>query len=104
MAPGEPAKTVLRVALKQRAELEKTRKAAEEARAALKVIVDEQGRLRANLERLPPASAAYKRYLEKFDTRETQIEKLQAQINEAGLAIKRQQKENSDFVTRATAE
>jgi hypothetical protein len=103
-AVSDPAKAVLREALKQRAELEKTRKAAEEARAALKGIVDEQGRLRANLERLPSASAAYKRYLEKFDAQETQIEKLQAQINEADKAIRQQQKENSEFILSATAE
>ena len=35
-------------------------------------------RLRANFERLPPTSEAYKRYLKKFDTQETEIEKLDA--------------------------
>jgi hypothetical protein len=42
-------------------------------------ITKEQERLRANLKELPPTAAAYKRYLEKFDTQETQIEKLQAE-------------------------
>jgi hypothetical protein len=101
---GATAKAVLRETLKQRHELEKTRKSAEDARAALRAIVEEQARLRANLERLPTASAAYKRYLEKFDTQETQIEKLQAQIAEAETTSKRQQKDFTDFVTRATAE
>ena len=41
-------------------------------------IGTEQARLRANLKELPPTAAAYKRYLEKFDAQETQIEKLQA--------------------------
>lgn len=103
-AVGATAKAVLRETLKQRHEFEKTRKSGEEARAALRAIVDEQGRLRANLERLPTASAAYKRYLEKFDTQETQIEKLQGQIGESDVALKRQQKDFIDFVTRATAE
>jgi hypothetical protein len=103
-AVNENAKSILREAVKQRSELEKVGKAAEEARAALKGIADEQVRLRANLERLPAASVAYKRYLEKFDSQETQIEKLQMQLSEADKAFKRQQKENSDFVTRATAE
>ena len=41
-------------------------------------ISKDQQRLRANLKELPPTAAAYKRYLEKFDAQETQIEKLQA--------------------------
>jgi hypothetical protein len=44
----------------------------------LKDISEDQGRLRANLKEMPPTAAAYKRYLEKFDTQETEIEKLQA--------------------------
>ncbi len=103
-AVGDAVKAVLRELLKHRSEIEKTRREGEESRVALRAIVDEQGRLRANLERLPTASAAYKRYLEKFDTQETQIEKLQGQINEADKAIKRQQKELNDFVARSSAE
>src|SRR5262249_44955811 len=42
----------------------------------LKAINDDQVRLRANIERRPN-TPAYKRYLERLDTQETQIEKLQ---------------------------
>jgi hypothetical protein len=45
---------------------------------ALAQIEQDQGRLRANLKEMPPTAAAYKRYLEKFDQQETEIEKLQA--------------------------
>jgi hypothetical protein len=45
----------------------------------LKVITDDQARLRANLREMPEKAAAYKRYLEKFDKQETEIEKLQEQ-------------------------
>jgi hypothetical protein len=103
-AVSEPAKAVLRDALRLRSESQRKRIAAEEARLSLKAIVDEQGRLRANLERLPAASAAYKRYLEKFDAQETQIEKLQAQIDESDKAIKVLQKAINDFASRAAAE
>jgi hypothetical protein len=102
-AVSDQAKAVLRQALKLRSDVEKKWFAALETRAALKAIVDEQGRLRANLERLPQASAAYKRYLEKFDSQETQIEKLQAQIDEADKAHMLQQKEFSDFLAKAAA-
>jgi len=46
---------------------------------SLKVITDDQTRLRANLREMPSTAAAYKRYLEKFDKQETEIEKLQEQ-------------------------
>jgi hypothetical protein len=42
-------------------------------------IEQDQQRLRANLKEMPPTAAAYKRYLEKFDSQETEIETLQAQ-------------------------
>ena len=56
----------------------------------LKAIVDDQVRLRANIERVPMGSEVYKRYLTKFDTQETQIEKLQGDldIKRAALAEK----------------
>lgn len=37
-------------------------------------IVQDQGRLRANLKEMPPTAQAYKRYLKKFDDQETEIE------------------------------
>jgi uncharacterized phage infection (PIP) family protein YhgE len=64
----------------------------------LKAITDDQVRLRANLDKVPPASAAYKRYLEKFDTQETQIEKLQEQIAKKQESELLQQKELEDYV------
>src|SRR5262249_40262290 len=45
----------------------------------LRVITDDQTRLRANLREMPSTAAAYKRYLEKFDKQETEIEDLQKQ-------------------------
>jgi hypothetical protein len=43
-------------------------------------IVQDQGRLRANLKEMPPTAEAYKRYLKKFDDQETEIEALRDQI------------------------
>jgi hypothetical protein len=45
-------------------------------------ITRDQERLRANLKEMPATADAYKRYLAKFDSQETAIEKLQAQIKE----------------------
>ncbi len=49
-------------------------------RQQLQAITQDQERLRANLKEMPSSSAAYKRYLQKFDTQETEIEKLQERI------------------------
>ena len=55
-------------------------------------ITDEQVRLRANIERVPKESAAYKRYLDKFDTQETELEKLAEQIEAKQADEKRLQR------------
>jgi hypothetical protein len=67
----------------------------------LKSITDDQARLRANLEKLPKESAAYKRYVEKFDTQESQIEKIQQQIAKAHEAIHVRHKELDEHVMKA---
>ena len=61
-------------------------------------------RLRANLNQLPPTSAAHKRYLEKFDKQETQIEQLQASIQQKQEEEKKQQQEYEDYLTNLTVE
>src|SRR5262249_18697351 len=66
------AKEGLQKAMGLRARLSETQTELGQLQAQLKAITDDQVRLRANFERLPPTSAAYKRYLEKFDTQETE--------------------------------
>jgi hypothetical protein len=58
----------------------------------LKVITDDQTRLRANLKETPSTAPVYKRYLEKLEKQETEIDKLQASqksLQEAELAQKK---------------
>jgi hypothetical protein len=50
-------------------------------------VFQDQERLRANIDRVPKDSAVHKRYLEKFDQQETQLEKLQAAFEEKRAAI-----------------
>jgi hypothetical protein len=64
-----------------KAKLEATRREISRLDRQLKVIVDDQARLRANMERVPKDSDAYRRYLKKFDEQEVEIEKLQDAIN-----------------------
>jgi hypothetical protein len=84
------------IALKGR--LTDTQRELAQAQEQLKGITEDQTRLRANLEKVPPTSAAYKRYLEKFDQQETEIEKLQAEIKSKQASEKAQRKEYEDFV------
>jgi hypothetical protein len=67
----------------------------------LKGTTDDQARLRANLEKLPKESAAYKRSVEKFDTLESQIEKLQAQIAKAQEAVQERHKELDSHIAKS---
>jgi hypothetical protein len=78
--------------------LAKTQREIADSDRQLKEISTDQGRLRANLKELPPTAAAYKRYLEKFDTQETEIEKLQEQIKKQRLTEETQRKELEAFV------
>lgn len=58
----------------------------------LRVISEDQVRLRANLREMPATATAYKRYLDKFDKQETEIENLQQQQKKLqGDELKQQQ-------------
>jgi hypothetical protein len=81
-----------------------TRRDLAQAQAQLKEITDDQTRLRANFEKMPPTSAAYKRYLEKFDAQETEIEKLQVLIKAKQATEKTQAKELEDYVAALNVE
>ena len=87
-----------------RRNLLKTRREIQELERQLTAITADQGRLRANLREVPATSAAYKRYLEKFDTQETQIEKLQADIKKLRETEKGQQKAYEEYLAGLTVE
>jgi septal ring factor EnvC (AmiA/AmiB activator) len=70
----------------------------------LKTITDDQARLRANLKEMPSSAAAYKRYLEKFDQQETQIEEYQASIKKLQAVEHDQRKKFDDFLADFSAE
>ena len=87
-----------------RGALGKTQRDRQELERQLKDITDDQARLRANLKEMPPTAAAYKRYLDKFDAQETQIEKYQADIKKLQDIEHQQQKEFEDFLGNFSAE
>ena len=53
---------------------------------------------------MPATSVAYKRYLEKFDKQETQIEDYQKQIKTLQGTEHQQRKEFEDFLANFSAE
>ncbi len=97
-------KEALRKALDLKARVAETKRQLERLEHQLKAIADDQSRLRQNLEKVPPASAAYKRYLEKFDNQETEIEKLQAQIKESRQSEEGQRKEYEAYLVALNVE
>jgi hypothetical protein len=64
----------------------------------IRAIVEDQVRLRANLERVPPNSPPYQRYLKKLDEQETQIERLQEQVRTLRQREEVQRKEYEAFL------
>ena len=101
---GPKVKEGLKQALELRFALGKTQRDRQDLERQLKDVTDDQVRLRANLKEMPPTAAAYKRYLDKFDQQETQIEKFQADIKKLQDAEHQQQKEFEDFLNNFSAE
>jgi hypothetical protein len=71
---------------------------------AVKGVVDEQNRLRANLAAVPKESEAYKRYVKKFDEQETDIETRRAKIKEHTRARDKAAKELTELTRGLNAE
>jgi hypothetical protein len=103
-AADEKLKKGVQRAQSLRWELEKTRREVAEQQRQLNAIVTDQGRLRANLKDMPSTAKAYRRYLEKFDEQETQIERYQADIKKLQSQEHQQQKSFDDFLAAFSTE
>src|SRR5437660_9961693 len=101
---SEAVKKARGTAVELRSKLSATQRELQQQERQLKVIVDDQTRLRANLREMPPTAEAYKRYLKKFDDQETQIEKYQADIKKLQAVEHSQKKEFDDFLNNFSAE
>ena len=82
----------------------RTAREVQELERQLRSITDDQSRLRANLREMPRTAAAYKRYLDKFDRQETEIDRLQAEIKKLQGTEHNQKKEFEDFLSNLSAE
>ncbi len=101
---SQKVKDGLKRALALRVSLLETQREIAELDRQLNAITEDQKRLRANLKEMPATANAYKRYLEKFDQQETQIEKYQANIKKLRGQEHTQQKAFEDFLVAFSAD
>jgi hypothetical protein len=101
---SEAVKKALGKALELKGTLSATQREIAEQERHLKTIVDDQGRLRANLREMPPTAEAYKRYLKKFDDQETQIEDFQKKIKALQGQEFQQRQTFEDFLAKLDVE
>ena len=100
---SQKVKDGLKQAMALRLAAHKAQNDVNELERQLKVITDDQARLRANLKEMPSTAAAYKRYLEKFDKQEVEIEKLQGDIEKQRKVVFNQNKEFEDYLNHFSA-
>jgi hypothetical protein len=101
---SEKVKEGLKQAMTLRWATEKTRREIAELQRQLSTITEDQKRIRANLRETPSTSAAHKRYLEKLDQQETQIEKYQADVKKLQGVEHTQKKAFDDFLANFNAD
>ena len=101
---SQKVKDGLQRAMELRWAVAKTQRDTAELQRQLNVITQDQARLRLNLREMPQTAAAYKRYLEKFDQQETEIEKYQADIKKLQATEHNQKKELEDFLAAFNAD
>ncbi len=95
---------VLTGVLDRRAKLKSLAKAQAEEEAGLKAVLEEQTRVRGNLEGVPADSDAYRRFLKKLDSQETEIEQRQARLKGLKADAERETAALAAFIDAAKAE
>jgi DNA repair exonuclease SbcCD ATPase subunit len=101
---SDKVKDAFKQAQSLRWEVAKTQRDIQELQRQLTTITQDQQRLRENLKAMPSTANAYKRYLDKFDEQETQIEKYQEDIKRLQGVEHSQQKSFEDFLAQLTVE
>jgi hypothetical protein len=97
-------KDALNQALLLKGKVAETQRELAHVNQQLREITQDQARLRANLKEMPPTAAAYKRYLEKFDKQETEIEQLQEKIKQLQAREFQQKKDLDSYLVGLTVE
>jgi hypothetical protein len=101
---SDAVKNALGQAVELKSKLSATQRDLAQEERQLKVITDDQARLRANLREMPPTAEAYKRYLKKFDEQETLIEDAQKKVKQLQDAELAQRKTFEDYLAKLDVE
>ena len=101
---SEKVQTALKRALELKGALEATRGERDRQKGELAAISEDQTRVRANLEKVPVNSPLQKRYQDKLDSQETDIEKLQGQLKKLAETEQRQENEYRSYLSSLTVE
>jgi hypothetical protein len=97
-------KEALRRALELKGKVETTRQDLAHAQQQLTDIERDQQRIRANLKETPPTAEAYKKYLAKLDSQETEVDKLRDQIKKLQEDQLTRQKDYESFLANLDVE
>jgi hypothetical protein len=79
-AASPAVKEALEKALELKGKADRSRQELAHAEQQLADIERDQQRIRANLKETPPTAAAYKKYLDKLDSQEAEVDRLREQI------------------------
>jgi hypothetical protein len=101
---SQKVKDALSQALALKAKADATTKQIAREEQALRVIEDDQTRMRNNMARVPQTAEAYKRYLKKFDDQETEIENRRNRITKLQETLDEQTRAYTEFVMSLSVE
>ena len=91
-------KKALETAISLKTKLVETQREIAQVEKQMRSIVEDQVRIRANMERVPVNSPPYQRYLKKLDEQETQIEAFQAQVKTLRQREEEQRRQYETFL------
>jgi septal ring factor EnvC (AmiA/AmiB activator) len=97
-------KEALRQALERKGKVERTRQDLAHANQQLADIERDQQRIRANLKETPATAQAYKKYLAKLDSQETEVDDLRARIKKLQDDELAQRKDYENFLAALDVE
>jgi hypothetical protein len=103
-APAANVKNALQQVLDKQTALKQLKFELGENKLALKLVSDDQARVRENLRIIPQSSEHYKDFLKKFVAQETQIEEAQRTIRAQEALLQKTQKEYDAFVSALTVQ
>jgi hypothetical protein len=103
-APTAKVKDALQQVLDKSAKLRSTKTELAEQQAAMKVLTEDQARVRENLKIVPQTSDVYKDFLKKFVAQEGQIDELQRAIRTSDAQVQKLQKDYDAYVTGLTVQ